>query len=306
MGNDGGSIPTRRELVKEAARDPNTTQVKEVQKEQQAHRWSTCPLSNRRLACPIVSDSSGTLYNKDAVLQFLLPVEATTIVKEDCEAFLQGRIRSLRDVVEVLFEVESTKSTDSEKWLCPVTAKALGPNVKSVYLTPCGHAFSREAIREMKGDKCVQCDTLYEQDNIITILPLEEEEQDKMAKRIANSRERGLTHSLKKAPGSRKKRKANGPQESVVKSSQPETNGLDKKAESHAGDVKRSSTIKDGATASLTAKVLEEEAARTKRKKLVGENENLKSLFRKSDNATKHRDGDFMTRGFTVPAGKSR
>lgn len=141
--------------MKEAARNPTTTQVKEVQREQQQHSWTTCPLSHKDLVRPIVSDSVGNLYNKDAVLKFLLPGDEVEGIssKADCEEFLQGRIKSLRDVVELKFENEDSPG---EHWVCPVTNKRLGPNVKSVYIVPCGHAFSDEAIREMKTDQCLQ------------------------------------------------------------------------------------------------------------------------------------------------------
>lgn len=83
--------------------------------------------------------------------------------KADCEAILCGRVKGLRDVVELKFEVDSErraqvtgKNEYREGWICPVTAKQLGPNVKSVYLVPCGHVFSEEAIRQLKGDKCLE------------------------------------------------------------------------------------------------------------------------------------------------------
>lgn len=163
------SIPTRRELVREAARAPSTAQVKETQREQQEHSWTTCPLSHKSLARPIVSDSAGNLYNKDAVLQFLLPGDDGEGIssKADCEEILCGRVKSLRDVIEVKFEVDTELAEHpsgrahaprgrQEGWICPITAKPLGPNVKSVYLVPCGHVFAEEAIRQLKGDKCLQ------------------------------------------------------------------------------------------------------------------------------------------------------
>ena len=79
MGNDGGSIPTRRELVKEAARNPSAAQVKESQHEQQEYQWTTDPISRQPLVQPVVSDSSGKLYNKATILEYL--VEGTR--KED-------------------------------------------------------------------------------------------------------------------------------------------------------------------------------------------------------------------------------
>lgn len=122
----------------------------------------------------------GNLYNKDAILTYLLPSvtadgseDANGGEKEgissmaDCNEILQGRVKGLRDVVEVQFEVDTEESTSDssskspdkrsgERWICPITRKELGPNVKAVYLVPCGHVFAEEAIREMKGEVCLQ------------------------------------------------------------------------------------------------------------------------------------------------------
>lgn len=88
--------------------------------------------------------------------------------KADCEELLCGRVKSLRDVVELKFEVDTERGEEHrretgtgkgkkrEGWICPITAKVLGPGVKSVYLVPCGHVFSEEAVRQLKGDKCLQ------------------------------------------------------------------------------------------------------------------------------------------------------
>ncbi|KAK4935068.1 Replication termination factor 2 [Elasticomyces elasticus] len=313
MGNDGGSIPTRRELVKEAARNPTASELKDKQKEHLAHRWSNCPVSLKPLVKPVVSDYSGDLYNKDAIIQFLLPAEASSVDKEEYEKFIQGRVKSLKDVVEIQFEVEHDEKTRSEKWVCPVTSKELGPNVKAVYLVPCGHAFSQEAIKEMKSEgKCVQCATSYEERDVIPILPSTEQDKAFVIQRIETLKSLGLTHSLKKASGS-KKRKANG--DSKIESAE---NGVtdnkektsDGKAQPSPADLPRagipqsgtstpkaSNGIKNSATASLTARVLEEEEARKKRRR---ENENISSLYTKKSDGRK--DGDFMTRGFSIPA----
>jgi Rtf2 RING-finger len=246
------------------------------------------------------------LYNKDAVLQYLLPAEASTLNKEDCDKLLQGRIKSLKDVVEVLFEVDGKESLEKEKWICPVTSKELGPAVKAVYLVPCGHAFSQEAIKEMKTEQCLQCSQPYEPQNIITLFPSTEPQKNILQKRIDEISEKGLTHSLKKASGSSKKRKAN----KLIKEEGLATEVPSVNRSQTSTPIPRSSTstpnpsngIKDAATANLTARVLEEENERKKRRLLNGESENLKSLFAKKDDGKKYKDGDFMTRGFSIPA----
>lgn len=98
--------------------------------------------------------------------------------------------------------------------------------------------------------------------------------------RMETLREKGLTHSLKKASGGHKKRK---------------------KAESDSPVVLPGSTknINDAATASLTAKVMEEQG--TKKRKTL--NKNLDSLFSANSDVPR-KDGkntDFMSRGFAIP-----
>ena len=164
MGNDGGSIPTRRELVKSSAAALSTTQVKEIQTEQQEHFWSTCALSHEPLRLPVVSDALGTLYNKDAVIDYLLEMGKTgekfekAVLEMRGEAF-KDRLRGFRDVVEVCFRTEGLG--ESQRWICPVTRKALGPGARAVYLVPCGHAFGEAVFKETSGDVClVVCPSL--------------------------------------------------------------------------------------------------------------------------------------------------
>ncbi|EXJ53552.1 uncharacterized protein A1O5_13223 [Cladophialophora psammophila CBS 110553] len=314
MGNDGGSIPTRRELVKEAARNPTATELKDKQKEHLAHRWSTCPVSHKPLVKPIVSDYAGDLYNKDAIIQFLLPAEASSVDKQEYEKFIQGRITSLKDVVEVKFETEHDEKTKTDRWICPITSKELGPNVKAVYLVPCGHAFSQEAIKEMKSEgKCVQCASPYEERDVIPILPSTEKDKTSVLERIETLRSFGLSHSLKKAGGS-KKRKANGDSKLAQGQNTLETQatGADGQGRSMPANPPRSGGAQSGSpttdlpngmrnatTASLTARVMQEEEARKKRRR---ENENISSLYTKKSDEKARRDGDFMTRGFSIPA----
>jgi hypothetical protein len=322
MGNDGGSIPTRRELVKNAARNPNTSELKATQIEAQTHAWSYCPLSNRPLAAPIVSDCAGTLYNKDAILEQLLPKDddvPASIIKEKADV-LQGRVKGLRDVVEVKFTV--VKEGKVEKKICPITSKELGPSTKAVYLVPCGHAFSEVAIREVAGESCVECNESYTSENVIPILPIAKEDIGKLTARTNKLKEAGVTHSLKKAPGSKKRKKkaeaeadSSAADENVSETNgKPPAEGLSEKTkarlvgsgsgtpQSRSGtSTPVSSGIKNAATASLTAKVLDEQEERNKRRKM-GLNDNLKSLFSNSGySAQTHKGGDFMTRGYSLP-----
>ncbi|PGH05680.1 hypothetical protein GX51_02840 [Blastomyces parvus] len=321
MGNDGGSIPKRCELVKSVARNPTAAELKETLREHLEHYWSTCPLSHKQLLAPIVSDSAGNLYNKDAILKFLMPADDAEdiISKDDCEEILRGRVKGLRDIVEVKFEVDDDGNGKRRK-VCPITRKELGPNVKAVYIVPCGHAFSEEAIREMKSDKCLQCNEPYLPEDIIPILPSQDAEKKRLISRVQDLNSRGLTHSLKKAPGSKKKRKKNGNgAESAItvtgSDARPNVDVAASTAKSQSGPNSRPdsrtstpvpSGIKNAATARLTARVLEEERERNKRRKVMGDNETLRSLFTSDSMRERGKDADFMTRGYSIPAGAKR
>lgn len=265
---------------------------------------------------PVVADYTGDLYNKDAILQYLLPDDVSPLDKVEAEKFVQGRVKSLKDIVEVHFEIEKDDTLKTEKWTCPVTSKELGPNVKAVFIVPCGHAFSREALEVMKDvNNCPSCGSPFESRDIIPILPYTEADKNAVIERMETLKNLGLTHSLKKASGS-KKRKANG----NIKAdgdSKPEAleNGATAAGESthankngnqhlHTINTKTSSGIRNTATAGITAKVLEEEEAKKKRRLQTGENENIRSLYKKGDSQVK--DVDFMTRGFSIPANKGR
>ena len=123
--------------------------------------------------------------------------------------------------------------------------------------------------------------------------------------RITKLKENGLAHSLKRASGSGKKRKKNGVAAVVSEAAQEPVDVSEKtsKRSTSQPDSKPSKTqsvIRDAATASLTAKVLEHEKERNKRRKL-GMNENLKGLFSSDDAEKGAGSGDFMTRGYTIP-----
>ncbi|KAL8755168.1 MAG: hypothetical protein Q9199_003843 [Rusavskia elegans] len=311
MGNDGGSIPTRRELVKEAAKDPNNTQVKETQTEKLQYYWSHCSLSQKPLSPPIVSDSTGNLYNKDAVLENLLNTS-----KENQDGNVAGNertsgtIKSLRDVAEVRFGIdregeEDSKTRQSElRLVCPVTGKRLGPGVKAVYLVPCGHAFAETAVREMPGEQCLECNESYSTENVIPILPVSPADKDRLRDRLSKLQSEGLTHSLKKTPGSSKKRKQARPNKETEAADRIDEVARPSLPSKEPRLETSSDAIRNEDTAALTAKVLAEQEDRNKRRKMAP-NENLKGLF-SSSNGMAGKQSDFMTRGFSIPSGTKR
>ncbi|KAI0173099.1 DUF602-domain-containing protein [Hypoxylon sp. FL1284] len=272
MGNDGGSIPKRRELVREAARLPSASELKATALESQTHAWTMCPLSDAPLdLANTVSDWRGRLYNYEAVLQCLMPSAAE---------FARTGVRSLKDVVRLKFAIRKGDDDGSkggarpEFAACPVSLKELGPATKSVYLVPCGHVFAEVAMKEISetGDKqCPECSTNFEERDVIPILSTDEAEIEKLAKRVDELKTLGLAHSLKKDKSAgKKKRKADGDAKENGASGEARKE-KDKSKTDKSKDDKNdiSSRINNPMTASLTAKVLAEQEERTKRRKVI-------------------------------------
>jgi uncharacterized protein YhaN len=117
-------------------------------------------------------------------------------------------------------------------------------------------------------------------------------------------KEKGLTHALKKAPGSKKRKKqadaATGDAPSAE--AKASTSEEEKKAAAKSEKIERQADngIKNASTAYLTKKVLEEQEERNKRRKL-GQNDNVKSLFSKGNRTPDLANSkDYMTRGFSI------
>ena len=245
MGNDGGSIPKRRELVKNAARVPTVSELKATILETLGHAWSHCALSDDSLDkdAVVASDYRGRLYNYEAILNSLMnPEEKTESTSE---------VRSLRDIVKLRFH------KTGDKWTCPISMKELGPATKSVYLVPCGHVFAEIAITEIQDTSCPECNEAFEKSNVVSILPTTESEIQRLQTRMEDLRNRGLTHALKKDKSEKKKkRKADEGDDAKNKKTKRD-------------DTSRIKDINNPLAASLTARVMAEQEERNKQRKLA-------------------------------------
>lgn len=284
MGNDGGSIPTRRELVKNAARNPTVSELKATAHESLTHAWSHCPLTGDKLDLETaVSDWRGRLYNYESILKALMPsagpggdddddAEAAAAKNEEVIgaaefSFASTGIKSLRDIVKIKFK-RYAPPEGKPRWACPISLKEFGAGTKALYIVPCGHAFSEIAMREVQEKTCPECNEPFEDVNVIPILPATEAEMTKLAERIEKLHEQGLAHSLKKdKKGSKKKRKrADGDK------NEAEVDGEAKGERVHKSAKKdgRLNGINNPMASSLTAKVLAEQDELNRRRKLAG------------------------------------
>jgi Rtf2 RING-finger len=168
----------------------------------------------------------------------------------------------------------------------------------------------------------LQCNEPYAENDVIPILPTAPADIARLSLRMKTLKEKGLTHSLKKASGSKKRKKNAEKEASAADTKQAEEAKTKDEHEENISDkpvrpqfepaASKSTSgtvptgIKNAATASLTAKVLEEQETRNKRRR-VETNENLKSLFSSRDpKQPSGKSSDFMTRGFSIPANARR
>ncbi|KAN0024569.1 hypothetical protein ACTFIV_008977 [Dictyostelium citrinum] len=144
MGLDGGTIPTRCELVKTKKKE-----VKVFDKDQvDFGKWFLCALAQNTLSEPIVLDDLGNLFNKDNVIEALL-----NGTLETSKNF--SHIRSLRSIYTINFSSNPAHEKDSSvsPWLCPITKIEVGSSsYKFKFLKTCGHVFSEKAFKELNND----------------------------------------------------------------------------------------------------------------------------------------------------------
>ncbi|KAF9444795.1 DUF602-domain-containing protein [Macrolepiota fuliginosa MF-IS2] len=224
MGNDGGSIPDRRDLVKTKRKAEQADKANQTRA-----RWFFCALSKRKLQEPVVACALGKLYNKDSIIEYLLDKSAYGDGEIIC-----GHIKSLKDVKQLTLSPNTTPkadskgaaddSTDRAQFVCPFTMKEMNGSQPFVYIWTCGCVFSLAGYKTMSGsssgspkvsegeglDLCPQCQKKYSGvDDIISLNPTSDEEE--------RLREKMDHRKLLQAPKKSKKRKNGSSEEEPPK-----------------------------------------------------------------------------------------
>ncbi|XP_062060381.1 replication termination factor 2 isoform X2 [Lepus europaeus] len=172
MGCDGGTIPKRHELVK------GPKKVEKVDKDAElVAQWNYCTLSQEILRRPIVACELGRLYNKDAVIEFLLDKSA-----EKALGKAASHIKSIKNVTELKLsdnpawegDKESTKGDKHDdlqraRFICPVVGLEMNGRHRFCFLRCCGCVFSERALKEIKAEVCHTCGTAFQEDDIIVL-----------------------------------------------------------------------------------------------------------------------------------------
>ncbi|XP_006457495.1 hypothetical protein AGABI2DRAFT_212936 [Agaricus bisporus var. bisporus H97] len=189
MGNDGGSIPDRRDLVRTKAKAEQADKANQTRA-----RWHFCALSKRKLQEPVVACALGKLYNKDSIIEYLLDKSAYGDGEIIC-----GHIQSLKDVKQLKLTLNPIKSSPKQsldgtqeraQFACPLTLKEMNGSQPFVYLRTCGCVFTLAGLKTMTAsgspkenqtedlDLCPQCQKKFSRkDDMIALNPSPEEEE---------------------------------------------------------------------------------------------------------------------------------
>ncbi|KTW30282.1 hypothetical protein T552_00757 [Pneumocystis carinii B80] len=225
MGNDGGSIPKRDDLIKDAKKLENS----EATLATQLLPWFCCSFSKLPLSEPIVSCGLGRLYNKDILLEYLLSFKEKGSYKRvqqdkglsvDSDSIEYGvsHITTLKDVKELKLKANPAyriNSTSNKKvfhgenqvgrWVCSVTNREINGHAKFVYLVRCGHVFNDQVLINIKSNECLECGIEFAEEDIIPLNP-KQDDLPRLKARLQALKAAGLTHTLKPMKQSRKRK----------------------------------------------------------------------------------------------------
>ncbi|XP_051270788.1 replication termination factor 2 isoform X1 [Dicentrarchus labrax] len=201
MGCDGGTIPKRHELVK------GPKKVEKVDKNAElAAKWKYCALSQEKLRRPIVACEMGRLFNKDAVIEYLLD---KTAERPNVEAVTH--IRGIKDIKELnltdnpAWEGERRNSKGDRyedihcgMFICPVVGLEMNGKHRFCYLQTCGCVFSDRAMKEVKTEICHKCGDPFKEEDVI-VLNGTKEEVEKLREKMEERRTKAKTKKSKKS-----------------------------------------------------------------------------------------------------------
>jgi len=147
MGGDGGTCCKRRDIM--------TKTYQERRKQDRDYEvnalWTFCCISGKQLKKPIVSCELGRLYNKDAIIEFLLDRAKQP---EDTQRRLK-HIRGLKDVVQLRLTSNPSHRTDKHgtkhgaEYHCPISTLEMNGRHKFGYILSSGSVLSDRAIQQL-------------------------------------------------------------------------------------------------------------------------------------------------------------
>lgn len=197
MGCDGGTIPKRKEIVKN-----KESQKKEAKEVELIHKWAFCAVSGESLRKPIVSSHVGDLMSKESAIEHLLEYKQQCLLKafhlrEDVPGL--ATFNSMKDIKELnLKEITendqdrpATSSDTRPAWVqfcCPITGLEMNGKYKFMFSWQCGCVISERALREVPNDnRCIVCHKPYQEFDLVVINPDKKEFKENQVKMAARN-----------------------------------------------------------------------------------------------------------------------
>ncbi|WFD23304.1 Replication termination factor 2 [Malassezia equina] len=183
MGNDGGSIARRDDLVRTRAQAP----VSQDRDELRHSVWTLCRVSRHRLQAPVMVDRLGQLYNKEGLIEYLLRRSKHTAT--EAENLAARHIRGLKDVRPVTLTPNPVRESERGEALyypyaCPLTQRPMNGKHKFVALWTCGCVLSEVGLRETafpgaprKEPAALWHTTPTIEDDVVTLYPSSDTQQ---------------------------------------------------------------------------------------------------------------------------------
>lgn len=187
MGADGGTIPTRDELVK-TKKNPENKDKDSVR----LYKWQYCHLTQEKIVRPIVACQLGRLYNKEAIIKILLQKKNHCDQQEYVvDSTIVNHIRNLKDVREL--NLTNNPAFDSHKsgppagdgvyvdrhtstFICPIAGLEMNGSYPFLFDWTNGNVMSERGYKIVRDDTTVSID----EENIVFLNPDENSTQAKL------------------------------------------------------------------------------------------------------------------------------
>ncbi|XP_061582772.1 replication termination factor 2 [Cololabis saira] len=287
MGCDGGTIPKRHELVK------GPKKVEKVDKNAElAAKWKYCALSQEKLKRPIVACDLGRLYNKDAIIEYLLD---KTAERPNTEAVVH--IRGIRDIKELNLtdnpawegERRSAKGDRYEDvhcgmFICPVVGLEMNGKHRFCFLQTCGCVFSDRALKEVKTEICHKCGDPFKYEDVV-VLNGTKEDVEKLREKMVEKRSKTKTKKKKsKASETLAETKEEAPS--------PPADEAGGESQQNEAENNQSAVAGPSSSSSSSISTKSSAASATKRsiQKMEEKSEAFKSLFTTHSSAKRSKD----------------
>jgi hypothetical protein len=186
MGADGGTIPTRYELIK--LKKPPEKKDKESIR---MYKWAHCALSQRFLTKPVVACEMGKLYNKEAIIELLLSED-----RSQAPSWID-HIQKMKDVVELeltpnpSYTLKRKDATGDNMYedklcamfMCPITGLEMNGKFHFYFHLSTGKVVSERAIKVLQKDP--EELSHYMTEDLILLNPVDEEIDEQEVKMLA-------------------------------------------------------------------------------------------------------------------------